>query len=265
MGEAPSLWTWVYLAVVRRNLGRMVEVLGSRRMQAATRLVIRAVSPTLLNAVLHHPTLTDIDIRFVILSLEEPELLAKAITKLQGKLGIFERSLTCPQAEAIFATISAGCHLARLSIGCVNLSSVNPSLLAGAVAGLEEVRLYLATLTTHQLDTILTTIAKPCRLRRLSVMSVDLSSVNSALLARVVNKLEEVDMYGTSLSVSQVEEVLLRSQVAQNKSSPTLITCLQASPKWSLVVSVMKDNLRLNRPFWTETTYNLKKVLTDFS
>ena len=76
VGEAPSLWTWVYLAVVRRNLGRMVEVLGSRRMQAATRLVIRAVSPTLLTAVLHHPTLTDIDIRFVILSSEEPELLA---------------------------------------------------------------------------------------------------------------------------------------------------------------------------------------------
>ena len=120
--------------------------------------------------------------------------------------------LTGRQAAEICTAVCRGSKLRVLDISNNNLSCVEPSLLGCAVALLEEVSMYGTCLTRQQAEAVFAAIGGGGTLRRLNMAGTgDLSSVEPGLLARAVNRLEEVDMRGTRLTGQQVGEVLVKS------------------------------------------------------
>ena len=205
VGEAPSLWTWVYLKVVGKNLWGMVEALGSRRLQAATRIIIRAVSRDLLRALLDHSGMRSVTFGVVTLASLEPELLAESVTSVES-VHLEQAHLTCHQSGAILAAISSGCRLKRLNLSGTNLSSIPPGLVGRAIPLLEEATLTYTSLTTLQLENILSSITMDSKLTRLNLGGCNLSAVPPELLGALC-KLESLAAAGTSLTKKQVESM----------------------------------------------------------
>jgi len=91
--------------------------------------------------------------------------------------------------------------------GC-NMSSVEPNLLARVVAKLVEVEFDNAELTSQQCKAIFRCAdAGDSKLKNLALGSCNLSSVDSETLARVVAKLEGVDLSSTSLTSLQCKAI----------------------------------------------------------
>ena len=126
-------------------------------------------------------------------------------------------SLSTKQLEAILSTIGQQkSNLKKLNISCNNLSSVDPLLLVRAVSRLEEINLDGTELTFMQARGIMLTIGfdKFSTVQKLVLSDNDLSKVKPDLLAKAVNRLEEVDMTNSQLTLEQVEAILKQSLVS---------------------------------------------------
>ena len=205
VGEAPSLWTWVHLAVVGKNLWGMVELLGRRRLQGATRITIRAVSCELLLALLEHSGMRSVTFGVITLASFEPQLLAESVTSVES-VHLEQAHLSCHQPGPILAAISAGSQLKRLNLSGTNLSSIPPGLVGRAISLLEEATLTYTSLTTLQLESILTSITEDSKLTRLNLGGCDLSSVSPHLLGALC-RLESLAAAGTSLTKEQLQSM----------------------------------------------------------
>jgi uncharacterized protein YjbI with pentapeptide repeats len=278
VGESPRLWAWVRLTVhsCGRTLAAMPAVLGLARLQAVRRLKVMAVSRELLQAMAGHPGLREVlwsgprtrvprprathdglasvepgllaravsgletagfndlsldslqaeailedvvksktglinlTIRNIDISLVDPSLLATAVTMLV-KVALVP-SLTINQANAIFTAISCHCRLKSLDISGANLSSVDPDLMGQVVSKLGEANLSCTRLTNHQTLAIVTAISKEdSKIKVLDITGANVSSVDPDLLARTVNRLEEVNMFETDPTGGQMEAILTSS------------------------------------------------------
>ena len=136
-----------------------------------------------------------------------PEVLAKAARALET-LRLGSTLLTGQQAELLLASISSDDSLLRsLDISNNNLSSVEPGLLAAAVAGLESLELWKTQLTPAQLKTVFEAASEGCRLQRLSIGHTPVWSVERGLVARVARRLT-LRMECVPLSSRQIEAVV---------------------------------------------------------
>ena len=84
----------------------------------------------------------------------EPQLLAKAVTKLQF-FYMADNQLTRDHVEAIFTSINRETKLIRLSIQVNYLSSVDPEVLAEVVNKMTYVNIARTCLSLHQVTQIL--------------------------------------------------------------------------------------------------------------
>ena len=151
------------------------------------------------------------------LSVVDPSLLARAVNSMK-EVHISNTELTAQQMETIMTVMDAGgCPTKKLDLSWNNLSTVDPNLLARVLTGMEEVKWVEVRgeveLTLIQVEAILTAIcAEDCLVKKLDISSLNLSSVEPGLLARALNRLEEVEMSSvTYLTTSQVEAVLRQS------------------------------------------------------
>ena len=95
-----------------------------------------------------------------------------------------------------------------------NLSSLKPGLLGRMVEKLEEMEMNSLQLTKQQLEAVMTALYESdSRLKKLDISNNDLSNVDASLLASAVNRLEEVEMNHTKLTVEQGEAILTQSLV----------------------------------------------------
>ena len=109
--------------------------------------------------------------------------------------------------EMLEAVVRHG-SLRRLDLRGASLASLEPDLLARAVAGMEEVQLGNVPVSSQQAEAIFTVVTVQTKLQKLSVSFTDLSSLEPGLLARAVVSLEEVSLRATQLTSQQVEEIL---------------------------------------------------------
>ena len=148
VGQAPGLWTWVTLTVDWINMASMPELMSLRRLQRVTKLDIRArmVSKELLEAVAKHPGLRRVDTNpgFTNLSSVKPELLAKALNKIED-VCLREASLVPQQLDYLCCNIifDETNNIQRLDLFRNDLTSVEPTVLAQAVSKLEKANLFL--------------------------------------------------------------------------------------------------------------------------
>jgi len=213
VGEAPALWVWVCLWV-GRNIGYMAEVLNSRRLQAVRRMEVREVSKELLQAVVRHPGLKVMGIRAIHSSVD-PELLAQAVTQLEG-VDVVGTTLTPQQVTAICTAMTGNSQLKTLDLSGNNLSSVDADILAQAVAQLEEVGLRNTYLSLQKLETIFAAIDTSSQIKVLRIGVNNLFDMDPEMLARVLNKLETVDVWLTQLTEQQMTRILTRSLHSTN-------------------------------------------------
>ena len=122
------------------------------------------MSEELLQAMVRHPGLKELDIWGTILSRAptskelssaNPTLLAQAVTQMK-EVDLSFTNLTTRQIIAIFTAMTGSSHLKTLKLAGNNLSSVDTDLLAQAVNQLETVNIRSTQLTRQQRTMILT-------------------------------------------------------------------------------------------------------------
>ena len=202
--------------MTRDNMTSVVEALGDiRRFQAVKKIsVIReVVSEELFQAVARQQGLRSLIMANCDLSAVEPELLVRAVTRLEevNMTSMTRTQLTEQQADAVLTAVCGGAsRLKTLDMFGTNLSLVNASLLAKAVISLEQVNLSNTKLTQQQTKEILTAVcANGSLLKTLDISWNKLSSVEEGLLARAVKSLEEVKLGRANLSRQQAEAVFV--------------------------------------------------------
>ena len=247
VGEAPGLWSWVGLRVTRENQSTILEALDSRRLKSARMLSVEEVTNEVLEAVVRHQGLRLMKVEDAVLSTVDPNLLARAVTRLE-ELEMEFSQLTLKQREAILTSISGGdCQLKKLNISSMyscDLTDIRPCLLARAVQRLEKVDMRNTKLVVQQWEEILTAISmKESRLKRLNIGFADLSTVDTGLLARAVNRLEKVDMYVTKLTVEQVEAILTNISTGDSQLKGLNITGINLSTLDSAMLARAVDRL----------------------
>ena len=130
------------------------------------------------------------------------------------------KELTPKHREAMFASLEKSTRIKKtynwklnLNLTFVNVSSVDPLVLAKAVAQSKEVDLRHCDLTPLQGKTIFAAVHTASRLRKLSIGYNDLSSVSPEEIGRGVNLLETVDMRFTKLTAAQITSIVEQSMV----------------------------------------------------
>merc|ERR1712129_391868 len=103
------------------------------------------------------------------LSSVDASTLAQAVTHVE-EVGLADTQLTLQQVEAIFAGFDASSSMKSLSIGCNNLSSVDPDLLARVANKLETVDMEKTQLTRQQMTEILTRSLLATNLKELNML-----------------------------------------------------------------------------------------------
>ena len=185
LGEDSMLWCQLCLTVNERNLSFMSEMLSSRRLQDVRELSIKtSVTEEVLQSVMRHPGLRKLEIHW------------------------FYVQLTTQQTELIFSALCEYSRLKYLDISNVNISSVEPRLLAGKVKVLETLKVRGTQLTTEQIETILAAISEDSRLKSLDISWNNLSSVKPGLLTGAVKVLETLNVEGAQLTTQQLETIL---------------------------------------------------------
>ena len=150
-------------------------------------------------------TLRRLSLSMVDLSQFSPVVVSEAVVKLEtlNVEGLYNSGLN----EAFFQGI-ADCldlRLRGLSVKDINISSVQASVLVGAVSRLEKLSLNNCFLTADQLTGVFTQLSvSEHKLTFLRLSNNRLHSVPTSLLVKALSGLEEVDLYKTSLTGDQL-------------------------------------------------------------
>ena len=168
----------------------------------------------MLQAVARHQGLRVMGMGGAQLSLVDPGLLARVVNRLE-EVEMWSKDLTMKQWEEIMiAKVNGDSRLKKLDLSNNILPKVDASLLARAEARLEEVKLWDTRLTMKQWEEVMPAIGQgDSRLKKHEISNNNMSTVDPGLLARAVNRLEEVDMFRTQLTFQQAEAVLTQSLV----------------------------------------------------
>ena len=161
-----------------------------------------------------------------------PCLLANAVILLE-EICLWESNLNKKQVEALITSISSeNLRLKKLDLQTNDLSSVEPGLLAKAVGRLSEVRLRDTQMNKHQIEKILISICeRDSNLYNLDLTYVNLNSVETDLLARSINLLEEAALgnensFADEMHLAKVQaEAILTQSLLQTSLKKLTIDC----------------------------------------
>ena len=110
------------------------------------------------------------------------------------------------QAEAILTAVSVQTKLRKLCLTYIDLSVLEPGLLAKAVVRLEDVSLRATVLTSQQAEEILAAINKDTSLKKLDLRGIQsLTYIDPNLLASSITQLEEVNIGYLSITGPQLQ------------------------------------------------------------
>ena len=137
-----------------------------------------------------------------------PALLTSVLTGLEEVDLKFAR-LTASQLTALLAGITPASSLRQLDLSGVDLSKVQPHLVAAAVCNLREVNITGTNLSQDKLSLIFSSIMEreDLRLEKFSLSNCSLSSVSAPVLSTVLSKLKSVSLHSAQLSPEQVAAV----------------------------------------------------------
>ena len=116
----------------------------------------------------------------------------------------------------VFNVIAFKASVKEIIIRGSDLSKVSPDVIATCLNKMDKVEfvphIWGTGLTFEQVEALFNIMKIQTKLKVLNIRSNNLSLVPSKVMAECVNKLEEVDMWNTSLNTEQVEQMLLLSR-----------------------------------------------------
>ena len=224
VGQAPSHWKNVNLRATKENLGLIPEVLSTRRMLAIREVTLDKVEEVeeveeVLLAISRHRGMTRLNLTGTDLSLVDSCLLAGVVHRMD-RLDVRAAKLTTQQIQAILMALGRETKLKTIVFSEIDLTAVDPDILAWAVNRLESVAFVhkSAKLSYAQSQAIYTAVAdEDTKLRTLAVPA---NSVSPAVFALALNKLE-------ILSVTlpgPIAEMVLTQSLVQTKLTRAIIT-----------------------------------------
>ena len=145
------------------------------------------------------------------LSTVEPDILAISANKLLG-LEMNRCHLTSEQGQAIFNRMSEETKLVSLRVfeSKIDLSSLDPNVLATALNKLEIVDGCFWNLTDHQTRVIFKQMAEYSKLRVIRISCTNLSAGNPTVLASAMSHLEKIHVDYCRLTEDQGKAILDR-------------------------------------------------------
>merc|ERR1719319_1166352 len=120
----------------------------------------------LFQAVMNHSRLKKLDLGLNNLPNVNPELFARALTKLED-VNLFATHINIAKAQALFKAMVQNSQLKKLDLQFNNLSTVDPVVLATAVMKLETVDLRYTKLNTKQVTSILKHVLEDTNIKNL--------------------------------------------------------------------------------------------------
>lgn len=154
-------------------------------------------------------TLENLDLQYVNLSEVPEELLARAIARLK-QVTLTMTQLTRFQSQAIFNHLITSKTIRDFNMANIDLSEVSPpSLVAESVANLcGKVNLENTNLTAEQTESL---FHQNLKAEDLSLWKVNLSKINSQVLAESVAALPKVNLGYSGLEIDQITPLLQQS------------------------------------------------------
>ena len=148
----------------------------------------------------------------------EPETLGLALNNLQN-LRIANvpdvKTLTPEQVNGVFLVMSEGTKLKEVCLRDLNISQVEPMILASAARRLEELVIWRTFSTENeselsdlQTKTLFNTLSKKTELKRLIILAKNMINVDPRVLARALNNLEEVHLFDNMITDLQSRTLL---------------------------------------------------------
>jgi len=152
--------------------------------------------------------LAKLDIEDNDLSLVSPEIMGKAICKME-EVTMRDTHLTTQQCEMIFSeSAKNSSKLAKLDISYNDIFMVNPDVLAKVTCQMEEVNMRCTGLTSQQCEEIFLECAKiSSKLVKLDIEFNDLSLISPEIMGKAICKMKEVDLRSTGLTTRQKETI----------------------------------------------------------
>ena len=220
------------------------------------------------------------------LRLVDAKVLAAGLNNLED-VSIYFTKVTIDQVKVFLTETRKGTRLRKLSLERIQLSSLNANLISEALKKVEEVNLNTTSLTAHQIETIATICGNSRQLKKLSISSNSLYSVDHNLFARGIMELEEVEMVNMEMTpeeafvvvaalaassklrrvnlelndLSNVDPSLLAKAVGNLEEINLGSTCL-TTEQLVEICSNLQDGTRVKKiSFWRSNISNVDKYL----
>ena len=173
---AESPWLWKKLEVV---VGQMkvnnIGILGTRRLESVKRVRLLSKyhpdeeeAEAVFQAIKEHEGIKELNISQNEISKVNPLTLANAVNNME-QVNLFNAKLASQQCEELFHQMARDTKLKVLSIGCVNISGVNPENIEAGLNKLNTARLCNATITTEQLEALFIVMAERSELKEVDL------------------------------------------------------------------------------------------------
>ena len=200
-------------------LGKVAEEMESLDF-SGTNLTTEQLKVLLTAASNDESELINLDIGSNDISIIHPKLLARAINELEFAT-ISDSSLTTEQVEAICLEFDKKSRLSELNIDHNDLSSMNSQLLSRLAHMVEDVDISWCSLKTEQAAALFTEIQTLTRrnifqMKYLNIQGNNLSKLAPEVLAKAIVKLDEIDLFATSLTKKQLRAVFNAIDKAKN-------------------------------------------------
>jgi len=232
VAESPWLWRRMEIVVGQMKVTNM-NLLNTTRLKSVKRVRLLSryhpdeeEAEAVFGAILEHEGIRELNISQNQINKVNSDTLARAVNSME-QVNLFNAKLSQSQVSAIYQQMSMTTKLRLVSMGCVDISCVNPDIVAPALNKLNIARLCNTNITTQQLDAILRLMS----LHRTSLQEIDLghnnlSNVNTDILAHGVNMIQVVKLYDTNLTREQIEKIIKYRGGGKLK---TLDICFNAS------------------------------------
>lgn len=208
VGEDPVLWKKFKLVVGKPKMEQLRSIFSSKRLECIEHLEINGYGYS------GFPTVIDIDTADVILKSKVTKLTLKHcdISQVKAKdleqlinnlcsLVLWQTVLNNDQISDIFQSVRKSGNLKELDIGYsyINLTSIDPEVLASALNKVKKVNLGHTKLSVQQLKTLFKYISSETMIKNLDIGYRDLGIIQTELIQSALKNLEKANICATKL------------------------------------------------------------------
>jgi len=213
VAESPWLWKRLEIVVGQMKVNN-IGILGTRRLESVKRVRLLSKyhpdeneAEAVFQAIQDHEGINELNISQNEISKVNATTLAKAVNNME-KVNLFNAKLTITQINALFEHMARETKLKVLSMGCVNISGVNPEVLSAGLNKVNTARLCNTAITTKQLEALFRDMADRTELKEIDLGHNNLAEVDAAVLTNGIKNIETVKLYDTNISRRQIESIL---------------------------------------------------------